>query len=197
MRKPVKPENSSQSASVQDLSQFRLPKGFRGASAFKVQVWWAVQATLFRGSPQFAYGFRSALLRLFGAEVGKKAVIRPSVTVTYPWKVRLGDYVWIGDDVVLYSLGDIQIGNNSVVSQKSYLCAGDHDYTQKNFPIRARSIRIGDECWIAADVFVGPGVTIGDRTVVGARSTVLKDLPAGVVAAGSPCGIRGNRLRNI
>lgn len=172
---------------VQDLSRFRMPAGFRGRPGWYVQLWWAVQATLFRGSPQFAYRYRAALLRLFGAQVGKHVVIRPSATITYPWKVQIGDYAWIGDDAVLYSLGDISIGAHAVVSQRSYLCAGDHDYQVPDFPIRGQKITIEEQCWIAADTFVAPGVTIGAGTVVGARSSVFSDLPGNMVCLGSPC----------
>lgn len=171
---------------IQSLSQFRLPSGFRGRSAIVVQLWWIVQASLFRASPQFAYGFRAWLLRLFGAEVGSKTVIRPSVRITYPWKVKIGDYAWIGDNAELYSLGEIEIGANVVVSQRSYLCAADHDYTQPDFPIRACPIYIEEQAWLAADVFVAPGVTVGRAAVIGARSSVFSDLPPGMVCMGSP-----------
>lgn len=171
----------------QDLSRFRLPPGFRGRGALQVQLWWLVQATLFRCSPQFAYGFRAALLRFFGAQIGKKTVIRPSVRITYPWRVKIGDYVWIGDGAELYSLGEIEIGNNAVISQRSYLCAADHDYTKADFPIQAKKIVIGDQAWLATDVFVAPGVSIGAGAVIGARSAVFKDMPASMVCMGSPC----------
>ena len=171
----------------QDLVQFRLPPGFRGRTALTVQLWWLVQATLFQWSPQFAYGFRATLLRAFGAKVGKGAVIRPSVTITYPWKLTIGDFVWVGDNAVLYTLGEIEIGANAVVSQNCYLCAADHDYTQADFPIRSRRIVIGAQAWLAADVFVAPGITIGSGAVIGARSSVFKDMPAGMVCFGYPC----------
>ncbi len=172
---------------IQDLSQFRLPPNFRGRSALAVQLWWVVQGSLFRWSPQFAYGFRAWLLRAFGASVGRGVVIRPSVTITYPWKVSIGDYVWVGDNAVLYSLGEIEIGANTVVSQRSYLCGGDHDHNFVDFPIRSRKITIGSQAWLAADVFVAPGVTIGDGAVIGARSSVFKDMPAGMICFGYPC----------
>ncbi|WP_281416158.1 putative colanic acid biosynthesis acetyltransferase [Collimonas antrihumi] len=171
---------------MQDLSRFKLPPNFRGRSAFAVQLWWFVQAIFFHTSPQFAYGFRRWLLRCFGAQVGKHTVIRPSVTVTYPWKVKIGDHAWIGDNVVLYSLGEIDIGPHAVVSQSSYLCAADHDYAQVDFPIRARKITIGEQAWVAADVFIAPGVTIGAGAVIGARSSVFRDMPAGMVCLGYP-----------
>lgn len=171
---------------MHNLNLFKMPVGFRGRPAWFVQLWWFVQASFFKHSPQFAYKFRALLLRSFGAKVGSNVVIRPSASFTYPWKVTIGDGAWIGDDVVVYSLGEITIGDNSVVSQRSYLCAGDHDYNRIDFPIRARSITIGRSAWIATDVFVGPGVTIGDNSIVGARSSVFKDIPSGVVGFGSP-----------
>jgi putative colanic acid biosynthesis acetyltransferase WcaF len=172
---------------VQDLSRFRLPEGFRGRPAALVQLWWLVQASLFRWSPQVFNGWRAWLLRCFGAQIGKRVVIRPTATFTYPWKITLGNHVWIGEGAILYSLGEITIGHDSVVSQGSHLCAGDHDHRQVDFPIRARPIHLGSEVWIGAEVFVAPGVSIGDGSVVGARSAVFKDLPGGMVCLGSPC----------
>jgi len=182
-------------APFQDLSRFQLPPGFRGRSALMVQLWWAVEATAFRWSPQFAYRWRAFLLRLFGARIGRDVKIRPTVTITYPWKLVVADYAWVGDDAVLYSLGDITIGRNAVVSQKSYVCAADHDHEDPTFAIRARPVTIGDEAWVAADVFVGPGVTIGAAAVVGARSSVFHDLPPAMVCMGSPARPIKPRLR--
>jgi len=170
----------------QRLGQFQLPQNFRGRPAWLVQLWWLVQDTLFRWSPQFLYGWRCFLLRLFGARIGRKVLIRPTARITYPWKVSIGDYVWIGDDVVLYSLGQISIGAHTVISQKSYICTGSHDFTRPTFDIYALPIVIGDQVWVATDVFIAPGVTIGKGAVVGVRSTVLHDLPPGKVCYGSP-----------
>jgi putative colanic acid biosynthesis acetyltransferase WcaF len=171
---------------MQDLKSFRLPRDFRGRSGFSVQCWWFVQATLFRGSPQLLYGFRRWLLRRFGARIGKGVIIRPSVSIPYPWKLKIGDYSWIGDDAVLYCFADITIGNDVVVSQNCYLCAGTHDYRSPGFEIQAFPIVIEDEAWVAADVFVAPGVTIGKGAVVGSRSSVFTDLPAMMVCIGTP-----------
>jgi putative colanic acid biosynthesis acetyltransferase WcaF len=179
---------------VQDLNKFTLPKNFRGRNVFVVQLWWLVQGTFFKMSPQFMYGFRRFLLRLFGAKIGKKVIIRPTVRITYPWKVSIGNYSMVGDDVVLYSLGDIEIGDNVVISQKSYLCTGSHDYLQIDFPIFAKKITIENQCWLATDVFVAPGITIKEGTVVGSRSSVYKDLPANKVCVGNPAKIIRERL---
>lgn len=178
---------------MQKLNTFQLPNNFRGRSGLVVQLWWFVQATLFSTSPQILYGWRRFLLRLFGAKIGRGVVIRPSVTLTYPWKVSIGDYSWIGDDVTLYSLGEIQIGSNVVISQKSYLCAASHNYSKEDFPIWAKRIVVEDECWLATDVYVAPGVIIGKGTIVGARSSVFKDLAAMKICLGNPAHPVKNR----
>ena len=170
----------------QDLSRFRLPDHFRGRPAWLVQLWWLVQAVLFRPSPQVMFGWRRFLLRLFGAHIGRQVLVRSTASVTYPWKVSIGDYSWIGDDACLYSLSEIVIGSNTVISQRSYLCAAAHDTTRPTFDMTGAPIHIGDQAWIAADVFIAPGVTIGRGCVVGARSAVFHDLPAGMVCYGSP-----------
>lgn len=170
----------------QDLSRFAVPRGFRGRNAIVVQLWWIVQATLFRWSPQIAYGFRRMLLRVFGAKIGRQVLVRQTAVITYPWKVQISDFAWIGDDVHIYSLGDISIGAHSVVSQGTYLCGGDHDYRYIDFPIRGAGVKVGAGVWIAAETFVAPGVVIGDGTVVGARSLVISDMPAYMICAGSP-----------
>jgi putative colanic acid biosynthesis acetyltransferase WcaF len=178
---------------VQDLSQFRMPPGFRGRSAFVVQLWWIVEALLFRPSPQFLFGWRRSLLRLFGAQIGRGVLVRPTVRTTYPWKVTIGDYSWIGDSVELYSLGPIEIGAHAVISQHCYLCTGSHDYHRISFDIYERAIKVEDECWLAAGVFVYPGVTIGRGSVVGARSIVRQDTVPYSVNVGSPAVRIGSR----
>jgi putative colanic acid biosynthesis acetyltransferase WcaF len=171
---------------IQNLAAFRVPADFRGRPAWFVQLWWVIHATLFRLSPQAFFGWRRFLLRIFGCAVGRGVLVRPTVNITYPWKVSIGDFSWIGDEVTLYSLGKIEIGSNAVVSQRSYLCAGSHDMENPNFMITEQPIVIEDEAWIATDVFVGPGVRVGRGAVVGVRSTVLNDLPPMVVCVGSP-----------
>lgn len=170
----------------QDLSLFVLPPGFRGRPAWIVQLWWIVQALLFQTSPQAFYRWRVFLLRCFGAKIGKSVKVRPSVSVTYPWKLSIGDHSWVGDEVVLYTLGNIAVGSHTVISQRTYLCTGSHNIDDVRFTITSEPIEIGDQCWIASDVFVCPGVKIGLGSVVGARSTVTRDLPPGIIAYGSP-----------
>lgn len=178
---------------IQNLKFFRLPDGFRGRSAWYVQLWWLVQSTLFAMSPQILYGWRRWLLRLFGAHIGQGVIIRPTARITFPWKVSIGDCSWIGDGAILYSLGKIEIGHNVVISQRSYICTASHDYKKSTFDIYAKKIVIEDEVWLATDVFVAPGVRIGRGSVVGARSSVFHDLPEMTICYGNPA--RFVRLR--
>ncbi len=157
--------------------------------------WNIVQALLIRTSPGRAMGWRRFWLRLFGANVGKLAGIRPTTRIVHPWLLTLDDYAMLGDAVSVYNLGPITIGEHSVVSQNVHLCAGTHDYTKINLPLIRASITIGQGVWVCADAFIGPGVTIGNNTVVAARSVVVKDIDPGVVVAGNPARVIKQRPR--
>jgi len=141
------------------------------------------------------YGWRRFLLRCFGAEIGKKVMIRPSAHIQFPWKLHIGEYSWVGDSVVLYNLDHIYIGSHSVVSQRSYLCTGSHHHLSENFSIYIKPVTIENQCWLAADVFVAPGVTIGEGTVVGSRSSVFKPLPSGKICFGTPAVVIKDRIK--
>lgn len=180
---------------TQDISQFRLPKGFRGKSPFIVQLWWIIQSIFFNCSPQFLFGWRRFLLRVFGAQIGNNVLIRPSVKITYPWKLKIGNHSWIGDDVVLYNLDEIIIGDNSVISQKSYLCTGSHDDQSMSFDILRKPIHIGNNVWIASDVFIAMGCSVGDYAVVGARSSVFRDIRSNTLNMGTPCKQVSTRMK--
>jgi putative colanic acid biosynthesis acetyltransferase WcaF len=170
-----------------DLRQYDQSYFDRGRPGWMILVWWFVQAIAFPLTPHFANGLRAQLLRWFGATIGQGVVIRPTARFTYPWRVELGDYCWVGDDVVFYSLDWIRLGAHSVVSQKSYLCTGSHDITDLAFGLQTAPIAIGSGAWVTTDCFVAPGVTIGANAVVGSRSSVFRDLPEGWVCFGNPC----------
>ena len=159
-------------------------------------LWAFTQATLFRPSPHNAYRWRAWLLRRFGATLGRNFRVRPSVRVTIPWNLNIGDDVSVGDDARLYALGTIRIGSRTFLSQMAHLCAGTHDLTRPDYPLLRPPVTIGDDCWVAADAFIGPGVTVGDRTVVGARASVFGDLPPDVIAGGNPAKPLKPRLFN-
>ena len=174
---------------LQDLASHQVAPGYRGRPSWYVLLWMLVMATVFRWSPHPAYAWRALLLRAFGASIGTNVKIRSSARVFYPWRLSIGDNSWIGDFADLYSHAQITIGRDSVVSQYSYICTAGHDYTRSDFPLVAEPVTIGNEAWIAADVYVAPGVRIGSGSVIGARSTVLSDIPENVVAYGHPAKV--------
>jgi putative colanic acid biosynthesis acetyltransferase WcaF len=151
-----------------------------------LRVLWGGGKLVFRISPRPFFGFRRWLLRCFGAKVGQHTNIYPSALIYYPWNFSIGDDSSIGEWALVYNLGVITIGNRSTVSQRAHLCAGTHDYEDAAMPLIKPKITIGDDAWICADSFVGPGIAISDRAIVGARSVVVRDVNQSEVVAGNP-----------
>ena len=174
-------------ASLINLQQYDQSWYDPGRPKWFILLWWLVQAIVFPVTLHAHHAPRRALLRLFGAQIGKDVVIRPSARFHYPWKIVIGDYSWIGSGVEFYSLDWIRVGNHCVVSQNSYFCTGSHDPSDPAFGLRTAPILLENGSWVAADCFVGPGVTIGANTVVGARSSVFSDLPTQYICVGTPC----------
>lgn len=150
-------------------------------------IWNLVEALLFRLSPKPLHGWRSFLLRCFGAKVGRSVHVYPNVKIWAPWNLHLSDECGIANGAILYSQGKIWIGERAVISQGAHLCAGTHDYTKSGFPLITKPIHIGNYAWVAAEAFIHPGISIGEGCVIGARSVVAKNMPDWMVCAGHPC----------
>ncbi|MCC6680123.1 MAG: colanic acid biosynthesis acetyltransferase WcaF [Phycisphaeraceae bacterium] len=181
---PVTLEDESLGSAIVQMRPERSPWSFRQKVARA--IWMLMGRPLFRISFHNWYGYRAAVLRLFGARIGKRVCIRPTVRIEIPWNLQIEEEAVVGDFAILYSLGTIHIGKRTIVSQYAHLCAGTHDYTDRRFPLLRTPIHIGHDVWIGADTWVGPGVTIGDRAVLGARASAYKNLPAGKVYVGNP-----------
>ena len=189
-------QNTLTGESLVDLRRYNQSNFDRGKPGWVILFWWLVQAIAFPLTPHPFNGIRSGLLRLFGAKIGPGVIVRPTARFTYPWKIEIGDYSWIGDDVVLYSLDRIAIGKHCVISQKSYLCTGSHDPQDSAFGLITAPVIVNNGVWIAADCFIGPGVEIGANALIGARSSVFKNMPASFVCTGNPCRPRDRREIN-
>lgn len=158
-------------------------------------VWNLVYILLFRPSPVFMHGWRSWLLRRFGAKVGKGAHVYPAARIWAPWNLEVGVEAGVADGAILYSQDRIRIGRRAVVSQGAHICTGTHDYEKEGDPIVTKPVDIGEHAWIAAEAFVHPGVSVGEGAVVGARAVVIHDMPAWTVCVGHPCRPVKPRMR--
>lgn len=158
-------------------------------------LWWSVQATVWRWSWHNFYGWRRLLLRVFGASVHHTARIRPSVRIECPWNLKLEANSVVGDRANLYALGEITLGVRATVSQQAHLCAGTHNFDLPHLPLICLPIRIGDDAWVAADAFVGPGVTVGAGTILGARGCAFKDLEPWAIYGGNPSKLIRRRAK--
>ena len=159
-------------------------------------AWALVWHVPFRWSPPPFAGWRRLLLRLFRARIAPTAHIASSVRVHFPWNLTICPQVRIQPYVILNCMGRITVGRGTLVSQYAHLCAGTHEYQRADMKIVRCPIEIGSDVWIAADAFVGPGVTLGDGCLLAARSSAFHDLPVGMVCIGEPAEPRHPRFEN-
>lgn len=162
----------------------------RGASRMKEGLWWIVRWVLFAPWFPIPSPLKVAALRLFGAKVGRGVVIRSRVNITFPWRLSIGDHVWIGEEVLILSLAPVTIASHVCISQRAFLCTGSHRFRSENFDLVTKPISIGEGCWIAANVFVGPGVTLGKGTLCSVGAVVLKSFGPDQVLVGNPAASR-------
>lgn len=136
--------------------------------------------------PKFIFKLYRWVLLLFGAHVGRGSKIYPSAAIHSPWKLSVGNFTCIGPNSTVYNISQITIGDNVTISQGAFLCTGSHDITLISKPQISKPITIENHAWICADAFVGPGVTIGEGSVLSARSVAFKTIPSWQVYTGNP-----------
>jgi putative colanic acid biosynthesis acetyltransferase WcaF len=162
------------------------------------RILWSFGRWLIVLSPRPCFGWRRAVLRLFGAQVGAHVNIYPTAHLYMPWNVQIGDWSAIGEDVLIYSLGKVRIGRSVTLSYRSHVCAGSHDLNDPTLPLLKPPVCIEDAVWVGTEAFIGPGVTIGSGAVIGARSVVVKNVEPLDVVAGNPARTIGRRqMRDV
>lgn len=157
------------------------------------RIAWALGRWLLVLSPRPCFAFRRAVLRLFGAHIGAHVNVYPSTHIYMPWNVEIGDWTALGEGAFIYSLGKVRIGRSVTISYRAHVCAGTHDLNDPTLPLVKPPVVIEDAVWAGTECFIGPGVTVGQGAVVGARAVVMKNVPPQAIVAGNPARTIGQR----
>ena len=169
-----------------DLSAYNNASFDTGRSFIIRSCWFLVNALLVQCSWNPSSGIRVFLLRLFGAQIGKGVVIKPSVNIKFPWKLQVGDHVWIGEKVWIDNLAPVTIASHVCLSQEAFLLTGNHDYKAASFDLITQPIILDEGVWIGARAVVCPGVTCGSHSVLTVGSVATKDMEPWHIYSGNP-----------
>jgi putative colanic acid biosynthesis acetyltransferase WcaF len=168
-----------------DLSSFNNSWYKPGAGFLVRGLWYFVNVAYFKSSFPFN-GVKIFWLKLFGAKVGKGVVVKPGVNIKYPWRLTVGNHVWIGEKVWIDNLGDVVIEDHVCISQGAFLLCGNHDYKKTSFDLMVGNITIKKGAWIGAMSTVCPGVTVAQHAVLTAGSVATSDLAEFTISQGNP-----------
>jgi putative colanic acid biosynthesis acetyltransferase WcaF len=180
-----------------DLARYDRERFDRGAGRVKEALWLMTSLLFFRLCPLSLSALKCGLLRAFGARIGTGVVIKPQVKITFPWRLAIGDHVWLGEESWLLNLAPITVGSHVCVSQRAFLCTGNHDYSSPTFDLIAKPIQVDDGAWLGAACWVGPGVTVGSHAVLAAGAVASHNLdPFGVYAGNPAARVKQREIRS-
>jgi putative colanic acid biosynthesis acetyltransferase WcaF len=148
-------------------------------------LWYVISSTFFKSAFPF-YGAKRMWLRVFGAKVGKGVIIKPHVTIKYPWNLEIGDHVWIGEQVWIDNLVKVKLMNSVCVSQGALLLCGNHNYKKSSFDLIAKEITLEEGAWAGARTVVCPGVKLGSHSLLTVGSVATSSLEAYWIYQGNP-----------
>ncbi len=172
-----------------------------GGPSFSLQhrlfrlAWNITWALLGKWTPVPLHGWRRLLLVTFGAKLAPTARIYPHTSIWFPPNLTMGNHSVMGPGVMCYNMDRVSIGDYAIISQRAHLCGGTHDPDDPHFQLVPKPICVGDKAWVAAEAFVGPGVTLGEGAVLGARGVCVKNLAAWTIHAGNPSRYLRDRAR--
>jgi putative colanic acid biosynthesis acetyltransferase WcaF len=179
-----------------DLSRFDNADFDRGASRLKEVLWTLVRCLFFAPALPWPSAWRVFWLRQFGARIGRGVVIRSRVNIHFPWRLEVGNHVWIGEESWLLSLANITLGDNVCLSQRAFLCTGNHNYKSPVFDLVTQPIQVESGGWIGAGALVGPGVTVGSHAILTMGSVATANLQPYGIYRGNPAVLVKERRLN-
>ncbi len=182
---PASPEARPETPGQTDLSRFEN-SWYQPGPRWKVLLWFLTNAFFLNTYLPIPMALKVAVLRLFGAKIGTGAVIKPAVNIKYPWLLRMGNHVWIGEQVWIDNLSEVSIGNHVCLSQGAMLLTGNHNYRQPTFDLTARPITLENGVWIGAKAIVCPGVVCQSHAVLSVNSVATHTLKAYGIYQGNP-----------
>ncbi len=175
-------------------------KPFEGAPSFSLAVrihrliWNVTWFLLASWTPPILHRWRRFLLKLFGAQMAEVCDVRGSARVWYPPNLIMENFTLLAEGVTCYNMGLVMVGSGTIISQRAFLCGGTHDIDDPNWQLVTKPIIIQEHCWIAAEAFIGPGVTVGRGAVLGARGVATRDLEQWTTYGGNPAKPIGRRV---
>lgn len=168
-----------------DLSKYNN-SWYKPGSGLKRFFWYYTSCVFFQNNLFPFSGLKVWLLRIFGARIGRGVLIKPNVSVKYPWQLSVGNFTWIGEGVWIDNLAEVEIGANVCLSQGCYLLTGNHNYKRSTFDLMLKPIRLEEGVWIGAKSVVCPGVTCRSHSILAVGSVASQNLEAYTIYQGNP-----------
>jgi putative colanic acid biosynthesis acetyltransferase WcaF len=168
-----------------NLNQFNNSWYNPGGNVIKRFLWYNTNVIFFNSAFPINR-VKVFLLRLYGAKIGAGAIIKPRVNIKYPWKLNVGNNVWIGEEVWIDNIADVSIADNVCISQGAMLLCGNHDYKKQTFDLLLGQIVLEEGVWIGAKSTVCPGITCKSHSVLSVGSTATANLESYTIYQGNP-----------
>lgn len=175
------------------LTNFDKTQLDRGRSRLVEVLWLLVSCTIVQSRIPLPSSIRKTCLTVFGAQIGNNFVCRESIYVHFPWKLIIGDNVWLGAGAYIHNLDHLVIGSNTSIGHQVFVTTGSHDITLKSFPYKNSPVEIGSSVFLASRCVILPGVKVGEGSVVAAGAVVSKSVSSWQIVAGTPAKAIGSR----
>jgi len=175
------------------LSSYTTKSFSPGASKIYIALWFLISVLIVRNPIVIFSSLKVVTLRLFGAKIGTGVVIKQGVNIKYPWWLHVGNHVWLGENVWIDNLVQVDIGDNACISQGAMLLTGNHNYKLETFDLITEPITIEEGVWIGAKSIVCPGVRCKKYSILTVGSVAIGDLEESMIYQGNPAVAKRSR----